>query len=343
MTVEEVEEVLAGMTKHRHTLGADRVRFWNSTLVLLDENGQLTLDRSSPDLAAMRHAVRKLARPVLIQHARDEHWAKVREEREPLLAEERRREAEEAARLRRAVLRAVPEGEAPQAIGVLDVGTRSIRAFVGSALADVVGMLAEFDLLAGLYLRDTLHRLRLDPDRWRLVDLKPPQKSRRINRSGRTLNITPALLISSTTGISRPLGDPAKVGQYLAEGTTGKLARRLESDVKALYAFCQYGVLHGCVRLRWGFLDEMCPVDWALPGEPRLYEILQRAKEACTPVDLVLGSAPGWADPWSRARRGSVVEVEPWQVTVLLDGEVWQFDRRDIQAVRVAGEADGRR
>jgi hypothetical protein len=196
--------------------------------------------------------------------------------------------------------------------------------------------------LAGLYLRETLHGLRLDPDRWRLVDLKPPQKSRRINRSGRMLNITPELLISSTTGISRPLGDPAKVAQYLAEGASGKLTRRLESDVKALYAFYHYGVLHNCVRLRWGFLDEMCPVDWTLPGEPHLHEVLRRAKEACTPVDLIIGSAPGWADPWSRARRGFVVEVEPWQVTVRLDGEVWRFDRRDIQAVRVAGEADGR-
>ena len=123
----------------------------------------------------------------------------------------------------------------------------------------------------------------------------------------------------------------------------GKLTRRMESDVKSLHAFYRYGVLHRCVRLRWRFIDEVFPVDWALPGEPHLHEILQRAKEAAAPVDIVIGSAPGWADPWSRARRGSVLEVEPWQVTVALDGEVWRLDRRDIQALRVLGGAECRR
>ncbi|MEK7373067.1 MAG: hypothetical protein AAB265_16590, partial [candidate division NC10 bacterium] len=327
MTVEEMEGVLAGMTRHRSHLAADRVRSWRSPLVSLDESGRLRLDRGAPDLGAMRQAVRKLARPVLLQHARQEQWAKVRGEQETLLAEERRLQAQQAARLRRGVLRAVPEAEAPQAISLLDVGTRSIRTFVGSELAAVAGVLADLDLLAGLRVRETLHGLGLDPDRWRLVDLKPPQKSRRINRRGRTLTITPELLISSTTGISRPLGEPARVAQYLAGGETGKLTRRLESDVKALHAFYRYGLLHHCVRLRWGFLDEMFPVDWALPGEPHLHEILEGAKAAGAPVDLVVGSAPGWADPWSRARRGAILEVEPWQVTVRLDGEVWRLDR----------------
>ncbi len=341
MTVEEVEGVLAGMTRYRGQLAADRVRFWRSTLVALDESGRLRLDRGAPDLGVMRQAVRKLARPVLLQHARQEQWAKIRGEREPVLAEERRRQAQRAARLRRAVLHAVPDAEAPQAISLLDVGTRSIRTFVGSELAAVPDVLADLDLLVGLHVRETLHGLGLDPDRWRLVDLKPPQKSRRINRRGRTLEITPELLIASTTGISRPLGEPARVAQYLAEGETGKLTRRLESDVKALHAFYGYGLLHHSIRLRWGFLDEMLPVDWALPGEPHFHEILERAKEAGAPVDLVVGSAPGWADPWSRARRCSILEVEPWQVTVRLGGEVWRLDRRDIQAVRVVGGADG--
>lgn len=250
MTVEEVEGVLAGMTRYRYPLAADRVRFWRSTLVALDESGRLRLDRGAPDLGAMRQAVRKLARPVLLQHARHEQWAKVHGERETVLAEERRLQAQQAARLRRAVLRAVPEAGTPQAISLLDVGTRSIRTFVGSELAAVPDVLADLDLLVGVHVRETLHGLGLDPDRWRLVDLEPPQKSRRINRRGRTLEITPELLISSTTGISRPLGEPARVAQYLAEGETGKLTRRLESDVKALHAFYRYGLLHHSIRLR---------------------------------------------------------------------------------------------
>lgn len=80
----------------------------------------------------------------------------------------------------------------------------------------------------------------------------------------------------------------------------------------------------------------MLPVDWALPGEPHFHEILERAREAGAPVELVVGAAPGWADPWSRARRGAILEVEP-----RLGGEVWRLDSRDIQAVRVVGGADG--
>ena len=58
-------------------------------------------------------------------------------------------------------------------------------------------------------------------------------------------------------------------------------------------------------------------------------------------MDLVVGSASGWTDPWSRARSGAILEVEPWRVTVRLDGEVWRLDLRDIQAVRVVGDTDG--
>src|SRR5439155_22530287 len=112
-----------------------------------------------------------------------------------------------------------------RAISLLDVGRRSIRTLMGGDLCAVADVLAEFDLLVGMHVRATLLGLGLDPDRWRLVDLKPPQKRRRLNRQGRTLEITPELLITSTTGISRPLGDPAKVAQYLAEGEMGKLTR----------------------------------------------------------------------------------------------------------------------
>jgi hypothetical protein len=40
------------------------------------------------------------------------------------------------------------------------------------------------------------------------------------------------------------------------------LARRLEPDAKSLHALHEYGRLHGCVRLRWGFLDTNLPVPW---------------------------------------------------------------------------------
>lgn len=341
MTVEDVEAYLARLTPHREALTADRVRWWRSTLVAVAGDGLLTLNRASPDLGTMRRAVRNLARLAYVQRARDAHWAQIRAEREAVLADGRRRQEHEAAALRRAVVRAVPEPVNPQALALLDVGTRSIRTFVGDAIAAAPEALSGFDLLAGLHIRETLHALRLDPDRWRLADLAPPQKSRRLNRRGRTLKITPELLIWSTTGNARPLGDPEKVARYLARGEAGKLARRLESDVKALYAFYSYGVLHRGVRLRWGFLDEVLGVDWVVSGDPHLYDILNRARQAGALVDVVVGPAPGWTDPWSRARRVEVVHVEPWVVTVRQGTETMPLDRRDIQAVRMVGGSDG--
>ena len=126
------------------------------------------------------------------------------------------------------------------------------------------------------------------------------------------------------------------MAEHLGRGDHAKLAHRIESDAKALHAFYQYGAFHGCVRLRWGFLDEVLGVDWTLPGEPLLYEILKCAVEEGAEVDLVVGAAPGWSDPWARARRARIVSVEPWTVTVSLLDEVCRIDQRDIQAVRPA-------
>ena len=49
---------------------------------------------------------------------------------------------------------------------------------------------------------------------------------------------------------------------YLRDGANTKLRRRLEADAKSLFALYQYGRLHGGVRLRWSFLDEMLPGPW---------------------------------------------------------------------------------
>jgi hypothetical protein len=286
----------------------------------------------------MRRAIRKLARAVLAQRAHAEHHARIHAEREAILAEERRREAAAAAGLRRAVLRVVPAPGVPEAAALLDVGARTVRTFAQAEVArDLPERLRAFDVLAGLHVRETLAALGLDPEAWRLVDLRPPRRTRRLNRRGRTLALTPELLIAGTLRVSRPLGDPSAIAAYLSSGALARLRRRLEGDVKALAAFWRYGVLHGCVRLRWGFLDEAVPVDWALPGEPRLHDVLAEARAAGRPLDIVVGSAPGWRDPWSRARRVHVVDAEPWWSVVVSDGaETWRVDRLDIQAIRVA-------
>jgi hypothetical protein len=124
------------------------------------------------------------------------------------------------------------------------------------------------------------------------------------------------LLISGSTGISRPLADPTKIAEYLAGDQQTRLRRRLESDVKSLLAFYTYGILHRQVRLRWGFLDEHLPVDWALPGDPSLHSILEQCRESGELVEIVLGSAPGWNEPWSRAIRTRILDFDFMTVTV---------------------------
>ena len=109
----------------------------------------------------------------------------------------------EAARLRRAVLRIVPDDGPPAAAALLDVTARAIKTFVGDELAQLPAAIGAFDVVAALRVREALYAAGIsDPDRFRLVDLQSPRKTRRLNRQGRYLTITPEMLITSSTGIS---------------------------------------------------------------------------------------------------------------------------------------------
>lgn len=237
-----------------------------------------------------------------------------------------------------AVLRTVPMGSRPQAAAVLDPKAHSITTLTGEAMTELPDQLLRYDFLVGLQVRPVLHLLGLDPSRWELEDLGAVRKTVRINRSGRTLRVTPEMLIAASIGISRPLGEPRKIAAYLATNHRTRLVRRLESDVKALHAFYRYGVLHSWVRLRWGFLDEMLPVWWGPRGTEDLEAILTRAASTGTTVELVVGSAPSWENLWSRAQRGVVVGVGEWSVRLRWEAREWVVDRYAIQAVRVGGE-----
>ncbi|WP_433936314.1 hypothetical protein AB3662_16635 [Sorangium cellulosum] len=344
MTAEEIETFLAGLTTHREKLGS-RNRPGPSDLFLKDEEGRLTLNPVAPGLVVMRRAVRGLPPAVLVQRDQPTAWEKRclvrRVGPEPDAEARRNAETEEIARTaRRAVLRVVPSAADPHAVAVLDVGRRSIQTFLGRDVAKLAGLLERFDVIAGLHIRDTLRALGFDADRCQVVDLEPPRKSRRLNRAGRTLQITPELLIAGTTRIRRPLGEPERVARYLSEGDDWRLARRIESDVKALHALYRYGVLHGAVRLRWGFVDEMLATDWALPGDVSLHQQLKSAYEKDAVVDLVVGVAPGWADPWWQARRVRIVDVRFPEVVMTRNerGEKLPVATHEIQAIRPAPE-----
>lgn len=247
------------------------------------------------------------------------------------------REAHEraaAAALRRAIVCAALSGDASRAIAVADLATRETWTFVGDEVDALPERLASYDVLAGPGVRTLLTQVGLDADRWRLASLDPPQKTMRLNKAGRALHITPGIILSSTVGSS--LGDPAKLADYLRKGNVGKLRRRLEADAHAWAALYTFGMLHHVVRLRWGFLDETLRVTWALPGDRHAWDLLEEARTTGREVDIVLGSAPSWTDPWSRARRVRVLALDATDWTFEQDGHAFRVPRYELAAVRIA-------
>lgn len=270
---------------------------------------------------------------------------KVAVDPDPALMEQRRREYEEKraahgaelARMSRALLVAFPPSR-PQAAALLDVGEHHIRTFVGEELAHLPACLAAYDILGAIDVRGLLRRLDFDPGERRLAELGPPQKTRTLDKRGRTLKITATLLIQGSCGISRPFGDEKKLAGYLASGDATKLRRRLEADVKSLHALYEYGRLHGAVRLRWGFVDERIPAPWVHRDEPVLYHLLQSALAKNVPLEVVVGSAPGWSNPWSRTRLAYVErDANGWQ-TWLVDEDRMPIDEAEVQRARLSAE-----
>ena len=242
------------------------------------------------------------------------------------------------AKLKRALFIAHP-AKAPQALALLDVEGHRIETFVEQELASVPERLSAFDLIGAIDVRSLLRVLRFEPGDRRLAELGPPHKTKRLNRRGRTLKITTEMLVSGSCGISRPLGDPAKLDGYLAAGAISKLRARLEANVKSLHALFEYGRLHGAVRLRWGFLDEFLPAPWVSRDEPTLHDLKGAALRANVPLELVVGSAPGWTDPWSRAQMAWVAKPPTDWRTTLVDVGGFRIAEEEIQRARLADAA----
>ncbi len=261
---------------------------------------------------------------------------------DPAVVEQRRAErAKERAELRaelaslsRGLLVAFPPAR-PAAVALLDVGEHTLTTFVGDELAALPSRLAAYDVLGAIDVRGLLRRLGFDPGERRLAELGPPQKTKKLNRQGRTLTITTALLVQGSCGISRPFGDAKKLAAYLAKGDETKLRRRLEADVKSLYALYEYGRLHGTVRLRWGFLDERILAPWVHPQEAMLYDLERAALARNVPLEVVVGSPPGWGEPWSRVRLAYVeTDASGWRTSLVGEDGV-PIDMGEVQLARL--------
>lgn len=261
---------------------------------------------------------------------------------DPAVVEQRRAEWEKKraahgaalASLSRALLVAFPPAR-PQAVALLDVGEHELTTFVGDELSALPARLAAFDILGAIDVRGLLRGLGFDPGERRLAELGPPQKTKKLNQRGRTLKITTALLVQGSCGIGKPFGDEKKLAEYLAKGDETKLRRRLEADVKSLHALYEYGRLHGAVRLRWGFLDERIPAPWVHRDEPMLYDLKRSALAMNVPLELVVGSAPGWGEPWSRVRLAHVEQDANGWRTWLVDEDGFAIDEDEVQRARL--------
>jgi len=314
-------------------LRPESAQFWRSGAIVVREDGVWELDRNHEVVRSTREAVRKRVSDV-------RRWAAMRpdtvamEAHRQRIERERDAHAHELAAMRRVLVHASPATR-PRAIALVDVGARKVTTFLADEITPALQRLSEYDIIGAVNVRALLRELGVAPGTRRLAELGPPQKTRQLNRRGRTLTITTALLVQGSCGISRPFGDEPTMREYFRSGAHSRLRRRLEADAKSLYALYQYGRLHGCVRLRWGFLDEMLPAPWVHRDESTLYHLLKEAHERQVALEVVVGSAPGWADPWARARR-AFAATDAWHSPSLLaDEQGYEIPRADVQSARL--------
>jgi hypothetical protein len=322
MTRDEVLAFLDQRTRHHH-LARNPMPFHHKSAVAVSDQ-TWSIVPGAPELLAARNAVRDRVE-------QNRRHAAFRPDPSALQNYQQRRDAHaaELSRLRRAIIHTYPPAS-PLVVVVVDTNERTLHTF--DRIADVRTHLARFDVLAGVDIRATLRGLDLDPETLRLAELGPPQKSLSLNTS--TLKLTTAMLISGSCRISRPLGEPKQLQSYLASNRLAKLRERLETDAKSLLALHEYGRLHGAVRLRWRTLDEMFRVPWHYWDEPQLLHLLKQAHTLDAGIDAVVGAAPNFEDPWSRARRLHVEQFTEWNYRVY-DADGFYVDERDIQLARL--------
>jgi hypothetical protein len=333
-------EVLAFVaSRGRSQLTENSAHYWRQGAIRFVDDGSWELDRCHKVVPSARQAI--LNRITVARR-----WAHQRPDPVVIQAYQKRHEresqtnADRLAALCRVIVHAFPPSR-PEAVVLLDVQTRKLSTYLGPQIAEARVKLATYDHIAAVNLRPLLRNLDFDPGDRRLAELGPPQKTITLNRQRRTLRITPTLLVQGSCGITHPFGDELILRDYLNRGQLTRLRRRLESDARSLFALYQYGRLHRTVRIRWGFLDEIIPAPWVHSDEPALHNLKQEAFDKGFPLEIVLGSAPGWDDPWARARLARVVQGErEWELWIV-DEAGWTVDEVEIQMARLATEGGG--
>lgn len=317
----------------RSGLNVDSVEYWRAGAIRVREDGRWELDTAHPAVLGARKAVRER----ILVLRRSAHIRPDPAVQQALInASERRRaeNSERLARMSRVLVHVFPLSH-PEAVALLDVGTREITSFLGDELGRVNEVLARYDIIAGVQVRDVLRALAFDPGVRRLAELSPPQKSIQLDSRGRTLKITNTLLVQGSCGISRPFGDPKVMSRYLRSGQLSKLRLRLEADAKSFFALYQYGRLQGMVRLRWGFMETVFAAPWVHPDETKIHSLMKQALETGSMLEVVVGKAPGWDDPWAKSVRVHVEKDPDGWTMRLFDENGYFVEREDVQMARL--------
>jgi hypothetical protein len=324
LSVTAVEEILTVTLERGVRIRRAAIREGNTGLVRETDEGLLALDATHPAAYRLREEIRRLAAPTLLPKLRIRRWIEAREERERAIAAAEREREVDAALLRRGILHCLPDPEGPAVFGLLLPAEREIHTVTADKASELAELVRGLDVVAGLSVRETVEAIGPKPDRFVLRDLGPPQRTKRMPRGGPTIRLTPSLLITGSTGIEHPLGDPALARADAAAGRHDALRERVEDDLKSLFALYRFGVLHRRLLVRWEESLDLLDVDWAEPGDVP-YRLQVRAAAAGTrPLEAVVGRAPEWDDPWREARRVRPKAVGPGGAEIY-DWETGEF------------------
>lgn len=255
--------------------------------------------------------------------AQEKHAARLRQETEERLLA-----------LRRAIVVSVPPA-APRYATVLDVSARTLRTFAGEDSSDARALLETYDVLAAVDVRAVLRGLGFDHGERRLADLAPPSDEIGAKLGPARTAAAHAAVVScleGSCGLRRPLVDPA----VLARGRPQEVIAGLEANAKALWCLYQFGRLHGALLYRDGRSLARVVVPWAYRDEPSLGTWMTRALASGRELEVIVGRAPLWEDPWAGAVRAEVERSGPSGYQRLLfdvtSGRV--IEEHAVQAVR---------
>jgi hypothetical protein len=297
-------------------------------------DGRIAVDSAHPDMPGIRALVRKHVREAGPRRREVEEQKQRWAESDAQRATERHERRAWYAGATKLLVRTIFDDDRFVGASGFDPDRGAFEDFPDAG--SLAARLSQSELVLGLDPRDLFERLGVDVECHAFADLSPPNKTRTIDRRGRTIKITPELLIAGTLGGSRALGDERALIGQLDRGE-GKARRRLHADLKALWRFYEYGCLHACVRLRWGFLDEIVPVGWNVGRQPMAHEILVEAGRSGRLVEIVFGAAPGWEDPWSRGCLYRPLALGVRRVQLLGPEGLIEVGTGEIASVRIVG------